>query len=233
MAKTNKPTAYKNTRLKFSKLAVLVSCLVFGVLIGALANLAMAFISSSDELYSVIPSGAISFDANGFALDYRATLDVQAALGYILSGALLGAAVGAVLAIVLWIGRSVAENNRSKKAEDVRASLEPVRHILTDGYAIATKKIPATKAENKKKMGTLLLTNTTLEFYNGNYTKAEKNFLLKLTDVISVRSKNCLLANNKIIVTTSKASYTFRVPMGTANTWKKRISHEVNVACKQ
>lgn len=219
-----KPGNYKKTRLKFSKGKVLLSALVFGALLGALGNLISAF--ATKKVYTIAPSGTVALKDFEFSINYASKLDLGQILNYALTGVVFGVVAGLVLAIFAWIFRACAEKRRNKAAEDVRASLEPVRHIVTDGYAIAAKKIPAAGADAKKK-GTLILTNTTLEFYNINYTKADKNFLIKLSDVISVRAKTCLLANNKIIVNTSRASYTFRVPIGTAKKWKKRIANEV------
>ena len=209
-------------RVKYKKRCVFLSAVFFGVLISALVNLIIAIVSAKDVYLSDnVHKFDIVKDPLSFAMELSTVIDLKSVAGYFITGAAIGAIAGIVLAILVCLIRSAAENRRSENAEDIRACLDPVRSVVADGYVVASKKIPS--INNSKNKGTLLLTESTLEFYDKDYTAAQKNFLLKLSDVISVRSKSSLLFNNKIIIMTTKASYTFRVPIGTAREWKRMI----------
>ena len=209
-------------RVKYKKSMVISSSLLFSALISALVNVALGMFYVKD-VYIGDTASTLDFasDPLSFVMNLKAVIDISVLLEYVISGAVIGLGVGLVLAALICLFRSGAERRRDASAEDIRACLEPVRPIIADGSAVATKTIPATNGSRRR--GTLMLTESTLEFYDKDYTSAQRNFLIKLSDVVSVRSTTCLLSNNKITVSTTKASYTFRVPIGTARSWKKYI----------
>lgn len=213
---------YTIHRVKHKKSWIINSAIVFSVIISAIVNIAMSLFSIKD-VYMGDTSGKVDLvkDPFSFVLDLEAVVDMTAVVEYLISGVILGLIIGVVLGVLVCAIRAIAERRRNNNAEDIRACLEPVRPIIADGYAVAAKRIPT--ASGKKSSGTLVLTQSTLEFYDKDYTAAQKNFLLKLSDITSVRATSCLLANNKITVMTTKASYTFRVPIGTAGDWKRYI----------
>lgn len=209
-------------RVKYKRGMVFLSSIFFCALITALSNLAIALFYVKD-VYLADPSGTMSMieDPLALAIEISTLINMNLVLGYLATGAVFGALAGVVLGFVICFTRCRLEARRCENAEDIRASLSPVRHIIADGYAVASEKIPSTGSSKSK--GTLFLTDTTLEFYDRDYTTAQKNFLIKLSDITSVRATTCLLCNNKITVVTTKASYTFMVPIGTAKDWKKFI----------
>lgn len=210
--------AAKKKRLRTKKLRTVIKGVISGSVLGVVANIVLGFVTKG--VYNVAPESAVEFTKD-LALKYATSgnVDVAKVIDLAVNGLAIGLVAGLALAIVLVIGRAIANKKRFKNVSPIREALDAARHIRCESYT-KIKALPkgADKVKKSHKKGNLFLTDCSIEFYNKKFRKAKKNFLIKLSDVSYVKRRG-----NKLHIYTGEGKYTFKVQAGTAKRWKKAI----------
>ncbi|MBQ7386963.1 MAG: hypothetical protein IJW03_02230 [Clostridia bacterium] len=220
---------YKRKRIAFKPILVIISCVLWFALLGALVNLVFNFFDADSIIYAASPNADASFgifkEGATLSLDVDFVLDLDEVLHRLADGAVFGVAVGLVIGLLSCLIRAIAEGARYLRFRRVRHSLERARYVICESF-VKVKDNPADifyADPGKKKKGTLFLTKRSLEFYDNSYLTPYRNFLVKLSDITVVESKG----TGKVTIYTAKGKYTIRVPKGRAKFWKRSLLHAI------
>ena len=160
----------------------------------------------------------VRIETENYTYENDVTIRVKYNLLIVLIFMLMAAPVGILIGILAAIIGSHKDKLSQNRFEKPSTAIKQVRGNLTAESRA--------RSEEKRTLGRLYLTETTLEFYGDDFKHTENNFLISMYDVRNVDA----ISESKIVVYANGKTNEFTVPKGTAGAWAAMIVDAAN-AC--
>lgn len=173
------------------------------IILGLVAALAVSALTATESTQNTVLFGVQFKDFMMFLL---------IGLG---GGFLLGLIVGLISKANSWAEDVTRHATGEEYFAPVRSRLGQVRSIICEFRAFVVDNYAQTFLGEREdatwKIGRFFLTDSTLEFYDGNYRSGYRNFLINLHDICYVSRRS-----RRVIIYTRSGKYRIHVPIGTS-----------------
>ncbi len=147
----------------------------------------------------------------------------------LLIGLIAGIIIAIITSIFTMINRRSVERRSKKNFKGMNEEIASKRGGIICESRVSMYDQNGVLANKDKgdKEGRLYLTRYALEYYDENFGENYKNFVIRTDDILSVDTDGSL--DDKLIICSKSRNQVFRVPVGTASSWRREILHFKNM----